>query len=95
MKYYAKQFEDPDGDLWDIAQDVKRLSDLCAAYNLGVSFVDRATWRTVELDFNVQLKAEDGMVEGEYNEQREDSVPKQHNSECEVVRYGGQECWCC
>lgn len=90
MKYYSRQLEDPEGDLWDIAQEVKRLSDLCASYNLAVSFVDRVGGQPIELDFNVTLKAPDGTVEGEYNEQRTDGQPKRG---CPDERYG--QCLCC
>ncbi len=60
MKYYYLQKEDFEGDLWSIDQDVRRLSDLAASYNLGVSFVDRATGQAVQLDFDMDSSESPG-----------------------------------
>ncbi len=79
MKFYYTHFNDTDGDLWNIAQDVKRLDDTLSSYNLGLTFVDKATRTPIELDFNVDLIGE---VEGNYNEQRADSSPKEPYGRC-------------
>lgn len=53
MNFYVNHIQDPDGDIWKLEQDRKRMSDQCAPYNLGLAFVDRTTGQPIQLHFDV------------------------------------------
>lgn len=59
MKYFINHISDPSGELWQLQQEIKKLSDRASRFGLYVSPMDRRSGQPIELVFDVTLK-EDG-----------------------------------